>query len=75
MPRVSQRSADRRSVRSREPQRLTDAPGYDAEGAYSPDGQHIVFASNREAYARALSARGERNASRPTSSISATSTP
>lgn len=32
-------------------ERLTDAPGYDAEGAYSPDGQRIVFASNRAAHA------------------------
>jgi TolB protein len=27
--------------------RLTDTPGYDAEGSYSPDGQSIVFCSNR----------------------------
>ena len=27
--------------------RLTDAPGYDAEGSYSPDGQWIVFCSER----------------------------
>jgi Tol biopolymer transport system component len=27
--------------------RLTDAPGYNAEGSYSPDGQSIVFCSNR----------------------------
>jgi TolB protein len=27
--------------------RLTDAPGYDAEGSYSPDGKSIVFCSNR----------------------------
>jgi Tol biopolymer transport system component len=27
--------------------RLTDAPGYDAEGAYSPDGKQIVFCSQR----------------------------
>jgi Tol biopolymer transport system component len=30
--------------------RLTDAPGYDAEGAYSPDGSRIVFGSIRDAY-------------------------
>ena len=34
--------------------RLTDVLGYDAEGAYSPDGSRIVFASNRAAYARDL---------------------
>lgn len=27
--------------------RLTDSPGYDAEGSYSADGKHIVFCSNR----------------------------
>lgn len=27
--------------------RLTDAPGYDAEGSYAPDGKQIVFCSNR----------------------------
>ena len=30
--------------------RLTDAPGYDAEASYSPDGQKIVFTSLRDAY-------------------------
>jgi Tol biopolymer transport system component len=30
--------------------RLTDAPGYDAEAAYSPDGKKIVFCSLRDAY-------------------------
>ena len=30
--------------------RLTDALGYDAEGAYSPDGSKIVFCSLRDAY-------------------------
>ncbi|HLX59698.1 MAG TPA: PDZ domain-containing protein [Planctomycetota bacterium] len=30
------------------PVRLTDAPGYDAEGSYSPDGKSIVFCSNRD---------------------------
>jgi Tol biopolymer transport system component len=29
---------------------LTSAKGYDAEGAYSPDGTKVVFASNRAAY-------------------------
>lgn len=33
---------------------LSNAAGYDAEGAYSPDGSRIVFASNRAAYGRAL---------------------
>ena len=27
--------------------RLTDSPGYDAEGSYSPDGKQIVFCSHR----------------------------
>jgi Tol biopolymer transport system component len=27
---------------------LTDAPGYDAEGAYSPDGKQIAFCSDRD---------------------------
>src|SRR5205814_9590097 len=30
--------------------RLTTSPGYDAEGAYSPDGGLIVFCSLRDAY-------------------------
>ncbi len=33
-----------------EPKQLTTAPGYDAEGAYSPDGKQIVFCSLRGAY-------------------------
>ncbi|MDH3230968.1 MAG: M28 family peptidase [Alphaproteobacteria bacterium] len=35
---------------------LTNAPGYDAEGSWSPDGAHILFASNRQAYEGTLSA-------------------
>ena len=34
---------------------LTKALGYDAEGCYSPDGNLIVFASNRQAYEHELS--------------------
>ena len=37
---------------------LTNAPGYDAEAAYSPDGKRIVFCSLRGAYPKtALSAK------------------
>ena len=37
---------------------LTDAPGYDAEAAYSPDGKRIVFCSLRNAYPKSqLSAK------------------
>lgn len=34
---------------------LTQTLGYDAEGAYSPDGAKMIFASNRAAYAKELS--------------------
>ncbi len=34
---------------------LSNRPGYDAEGAYSPDGRKIVFASNRRAYSGEMS--------------------
>ena len=32
---------------------LTRTPGYDAEGAYSPDGRKVVFGSNRLGYSEA----------------------
>jgi TolB protein len=32
----------------KDPVRLTDTPGYDAEGSYSPDGTKIVFTSFRD---------------------------
>jgi Tol biopolymer transport system component len=35
--------------------RLTNARGYDAEASFSPDGQLIVFSSNRSAYDHELS--------------------
>ncbi len=37
-------------------QRLTEARGYDAECAFSPDGKKIVFTSNRTAYDHELTA-------------------
>jgi Tol biopolymer transport system component len=40
---------------SGERRNLTATLGYDAEGAYSPDGSKIVFASNRLAYAAPMS--------------------
>ncbi|NNE07698.1 MAG: M28 family peptidase [Gemmatimonadetes bacterium] len=45
--------ADRAGLNVR---RLTEARGYDAEGAYSPDGRLVVFSSLRAAYDRELSA-------------------
>lgn len=33
-----------------EPRQLTETVGYDAEGAFSPDGRRIVFCSTRAAY-------------------------
>lgn len=38
---------------------LSNALGYDAEGAYSPDGKRMVFASNRQAYEQPLSAEDQ----------------
>jgi len=40
--------------------RLTDTRGYDAEASVSPDGEWIVFASNRQAYDRPLSGEEQR---------------
>ena len=37
-------------LKTKKLQQLTNAMGYDAEGAYSPDGEWIVFSSNRHAY-------------------------
>ncbi|MBU0617293.1 MAG: biopolymer transporter Tol, partial [Planctomycetes bacterium] len=37
-----------RTLTTGELRRLTTAPGYDAECAYSPDGKHIVFSSFRD---------------------------
>ena len=39
-----------------EERRLTDAPGYDAEASYSPDGEWIVFSSMRDGYDGELTA-------------------
>ena len=44
-----------RSAATRTYRRLTNARGYDAEASYSPDGQWIVFTSNRQAYDHPLS--------------------
>ncbi len=40
--------------------RLTHEKGYDAEGSYSPDGNWIVFASNRAGYTEKLSEEDEK---------------
>ena len=42
-------------LESKEYRNLTKAEGYDAEGAYSPDGGRVVFASNRQAFEGELS--------------------
>lgn len=42
-------------------ERLTDAQGYDAECAYSPDGKLIVFCSTRDAYPASKLSAEERN--------------
>jgi Tol biopolymer transport system component len=45
-----------RSAQTGTYRRLTNKRGYDAEASYSPDGQWIVFTSNRSAYDHTLSA-------------------
>jgi Tol biopolymer transport system component len=45
----------RYSLKDKSLNQLTKAQGYDAESAMSPDGKHIVFASNRAAYDHELS--------------------
>lgn len=47
-------------LESGELMRLTHVRGYDAEASYSPDGEWIVFASNRRAYEEELSERQQR---------------
>ncbi|MDF1658591.1 MAG: M28 family peptidase [Verrucomicrobiales bacterium] len=42
-------------LESGEYRNLTNVKGYDAEGAYSGDGKHIIFASNRQAYDGSMS--------------------
>ncbi len=42
-------------LESGEYRNLTNTVGYDAEGAFSPDGKSIVFASNRQAYDGSMS--------------------
>ena len=34
-------------LQSRKEKRLTDAPGLDSDPSFSPDGQNIIFVSNR----------------------------
>ncbi|MAS94478.1 MAG: peptidase M28 [Verrucomicrobiales bacterium] len=42
-------------LNTKEYKNLTNTLGYDAEGAYSPDGSKIVFGSNRQAYDGSMS--------------------
>ena len=43
------------NLRTKKSKRLTQTMGYDAEASYSPDGNWVVFASNRHAYIDTLS--------------------
>jgi Tol biopolymer transport system component len=43
------------SLKDKSLKQITKEEGYDAEGAISPDGKRIVFASNRAAYSEPLS--------------------
>jgi len=43
-------------LRGRRLKNLTGTLGYDAEGSWSPDGERIVFASNRRAYSGVMTA-------------------
>ncbi|MGB0507078.1 MAG: M20/M25/M40 family metallo-hydrolase [Pikeienuella sp.] len=54
-----------RDLDSGEYRRLSDALGYDAEGAYSPDGSRIIFASNRHAYVDGADVDAEKLAREP----------
>ncbi|MEM8962457.1 MAG: hypothetical protein AAGD38_13320 [Acidobacteriota bacterium] len=47
-------------VESGESKRLTHVKGYDAEGSYSPDGEWIVYTSNRSAYEGELTPEDEK---------------
>ena len=45
-----------RNAKTKTYRRLTNKRGYDAEASFSPDGQWIVFTSNRQAYDHPLTA-------------------